>query len=177
MNIYPAFRRCHMEDCKSKAAVRASECHLYDAGEQGAGASRRERGDPRRQHSIPDNGKGPRDAHHRRPARDRHYSVVTSAALPPSPCRIARPIRYLLHAAGVGRDPLCDLEVHQHTGQDAPAAVGCLQEIAVVLREDEALGPCLCDEGSRVVESLWWQRGRRQQRRGAQHDHAGDVGG
>jgi hypothetical protein len=24
---------------------------------------------------------------------------------------------------------------------------------------------------------LWWQRGRRQQRRGAQHDHAGDVGG
>ena len=84
----------------------------------------------------------------------------------------------LLGAVGVGRDPVRDLEVHEHAGHgETPAEVGVVDDVAALVREDQAPGPRLGDAGRGADEPLPRRRGGRQPRRRAQHHRAGDVGG
>jgi hypothetical protein len=83
---------------------------------------------------------------------------------------------HLLRGVCVGPDPVCDLVVHEHAGKEAIAHVEVLEDVAVVLRKDEALGACLPDEFEGVDEPLRRSLEGRLPRRGAQHDHARHVG-
>ena len=86
-------------------------------------------------------------------------------------------LRLLGAVDGVGRDPVRDLEVHEHAGHGAPADVGDVDDVAALVREDQAPGPRLGDAGRGADEPLPRRRGGRQPRRRAQHHRAGDVGG
>lgn len=76
---------------------------------------------------------------------------------------------HLPRAVGVGPDPMCDLEVHEHARQ-AIADEEVLEEVVVLLRQDEAFGTCFHKSFEGVNESLRRWVGGCLPRRGAQHD-------